>query len=601
MQSCCFSFSRSVLVILVALNTSGCDDATTTESPVVTEGSADGGPTENLAWPDSGGGEQVAVNAGNPDLPYYCTNPVQTTSGLVLGEPEQEAASCVWRGIPYAAPPVGALRWKAPQPVPKWNGVRTALKWGAICAQKGVMDQLNYDPSEEESEDCLYLNIWRPDKPGSFPVMVWIHGGAYSGGTGNTPIYWGDRLAEQGEVVVVTFNYRVGAFGFLAHPALKAEDPNGSTGNYGTLDQIAVLRWVKDNIAGFGGDPSKVTIFGESAGGWSVCTMMATPLAKGLFHRAIVQSGACDSSQALDAGYTFTTQIAKKVGCSEDDLSCLRAVSADKLLKYTGGLLHTLDYKNHHDGYVLSATPLETIRSGNFNRVPLLAGHNRDEFTWTSSLIPANTATLPFIYELYIKQFIANPAGLDPEQQKQLLALYPPGAYKYKPIDAINAMITDIAISCPTYLGALASAEQGSKTWFYRFVYDEAKVNILLGLYLPMGASHGIEIAFIFNTMDRKPSSLALGQLDKADLAGISETLMGYWTAFARGGSPVGAGLPAWSPLDADAPAAQVIDIAVESKGLATGATSFDARCRFWDEVTVPGSLFDKLGQQSKQ
>jgi para-nitrobenzyl esterase len=431
--------------------------------------------------------------------------------------------------------------------------------------------------------------------------MVWIHGGAYSGGTGNTPIYWGDRLAEQGEVVVVTFNYRLGAFGFLAHPALKAEDPSGSTGNYGTLDQIAALRWVKENIAGFGGDPTRVTIFGESAGGWSVCTLLATPLAKGLFQRAIMQSGGCDSSQPLEAGYTFTAEIAKKVGCPEDDLSCLRAVPTDKLLKYTGGLLHTLDYKNHHDGHVLSATPLDTIRTGSFNRVPMIAGHNRDEFTWTSSLIPANTATLPFIYELYIKQFIANPAGLDTEQQKQLLALYPPGAYKYKPIDAINAMITDIAISCPTYLGALASAEQGSKTWFYRFVYDEAKVKILLGIYLPMGASHGIEIAFVFNNMDRKPSSLALGQLDQAELAGISKTLMGYWTAFARGNDPGGVGLLSWSPFEADAPAAQVIDTSVESQGLATGATSFDARCRFWDQVTVPGSLFDKLGQQSKQ
>jgi para-nitrobenzyl esterase len=548
----------------------------------------DGGP---VAFSTSVDGATGDAQLPQPVWSQACTDPVLTTSGSLQGLREQESAACVWRGVPYAAPPTGALRWKAPQPAPTWNGVRQADSWGAICVQQGIMDGLNYDPSQQQSEDCLFLNVWRPDKPGTFPVMVWVHGGGYTGGTGNTPIYWGDRLAERGEMVVVTFNYRLGAFGFLADPALRQEDPHQSTGNYGTLDQIAALQWVQDNIARFGGDPNNVTLFGESAGGWSVCTLLASPLAKGLFHRAVLQSGACDVSQDLAAGYVQSAAIAAKVGCTASDLGCLRQVPAATLLKHTGGLAMSLDYRNHHDGHVLTQTPLAAIRAGAFNQVPLVAGHNRDEFTWTTNLIPANVPTLPAIYNTYLKLFVGDPLGLGGQDLSQLYALYPPAAYKYKPIDAISAVISEVALSCPTYLGARAAAQSGSKVWFYRFDYDGAKVNLLLSWYLPMGAGHGMEIAFVFGTTDRKPSSLALEKLPQAELAALSTALMGHWTAFARDGDP-GA---SWTPLSPSAPTARVLDTTSSTEDLDQGSPSFAARCAFWDKVAGGSSVLAKL------
>jgi para-nitrobenzyl esterase len=549
---------------------------------------ADGGVTfADAGSPLSDGGSPVAYKG--------CAAPVQTASGPLRGARETDTQVCSFKGIPYAAPPVGPLRWTAPRPPAPWTDVRAADSWGPICMQQGPMDGINYDPSKKESEDCLYLNVWRPDKAGSFPVMVWLHGGAYTGGTGNTPIYWGDRLAAQ-DVVVVTLNYRLGAFGFLALDELRKEDENGSTGNYGTLDQIAALEWVQKNIAGFGGDPRNVTIFGESAGGWSVCTLLATPLGKGLFHRAVIQSGACDTSHSLVAGYKQAQAVAKSVGCPAAGLDCMRKVPAKKLLTHTGGLLKALDFMNHHDHHVLSSSPLDTIRSGSFNKVPLIAGHNEGEFRFTTELIPANVPTLPYIYNLYLMQLLGAPLGLTAAEQDEMLELYPAAAYGYKPIDAISAMISEIAISCPTYLGALAVAGHGPDTWFYRFDYDKAKVGIFLNMYLPMGASHGIEIAFIFNTMDRKPSELALGKLDPAELDGLSKTLTGYWTSFARGGSPQGP--VAWSALDPDKPTAQVLDTTITTDDLDAGSPSFHERCAFWDKVTLPGSVLDKLSQQ---
>ena len=232
-----------------------------------------------------------------------CTEPVKTGSGFVRGVKSQDTATCSWKGIPYAAPPVGELRFRAPQPAPAWSGVREAFGPGPQCMQVLARG----DARKNMSEDCLYLNVWRPQKSGVFPVMVWIHGGGYimgSGGQGATGMTFdGSRLAEFGDVIVVTINYRLHAFGFLADPALRDEDPNHSTGNYGSLDQVAAIRWVHDNIAQFAGDPEKVTIFGESAGGWSICTMLATPLNQGMFQRAILESGGCTKSEDLDQGY----------------------------------------------------------------------------------------------------------------------------------------------------------------------------------------------------------------------------------------------------------------------------------------------------------
>jgi len=233
-----------------------------------------------------------------------CSEPVETESGRVSGFDDDDTDTCVWLGVPYAAPPVGDLRWRAPRQASAGEEVLEATAYGDKCMQKAeINEMINPSPEEIYSEDCLYLNIWRPTKSGIFPVMVWIHGGGYQSGTGTSRLIQGDRLAEAGEVVVVTINYRVNVFGFFTHPALREEDPDDSVGNYGSLDQVAAIRWVSDNVEGFGGDPGNVTIFGQSAGGRSICSLIATPLTQGLFHKAILESGGCQTSKSLEHGY----------------------------------------------------------------------------------------------------------------------------------------------------------------------------------------------------------------------------------------------------------------------------------------------------------
>jgi len=235
-----------------------------------------------------------------------CSEPVPTQSGLVQGHSIADTATCAWLGVPYVAPPVGELRWKAPQPMPAWTGVREAVSYGDRCMQKPWLGIKKAHHEKGMSEDCLYLNIWAPQKSGKFPVMFWIHGGGFNFGSGSG--YPGDRLAAFGDVLVVTINYRLSVFGFLASPELRGEDPNASTGSYGSLDQVAALRWVHDNIAKFGGDPGNVTIFGESAGGWAICHLLASPLAAGLFQRAILESGNCFASAGFNAGQCLSNR-----------------------------------------------------------------------------------------------------------------------------------------------------------------------------------------------------------------------------------------------------------------------------------------------------
>jgi len=261
-----------------------------------------------------------------------CSVPVTTTEGPVSGIPESE--SCAYKGVPYAAAPVGALRFRPPAPAPARAEVFVADEFSPWCMQSfhvGILDRNLL--SIKVSEDCLYLNIWRPQKSGRFPVMFFMHGGGLLVNSGATGMYEGEHLSSTQDVVVVTINYRLGAFGFLSLPELSAEDPNGGSGNYGLLDQIAALTWVRDNVAAFGGDPDNVTIFGESAGGWSVCNMLVSPLARGLFHRAILQSGGCDSTRTVDEGYADGRSFTEYVGCSGPDVAtCLRDLPADKLL-----------------------------------------------------------------------------------------------------------------------------------------------------------------------------------------------------------------------------------------------------------------------------
>src|SRR5712692_3182942 len=261
-------------------------------------------------------------------------DPVRVDGGLIAGSVGKNSDVRVYKGVPFAAPPVGDRRWKSPKPAAAWEGVRKATEFSAICYQTPYpKNSIYYREPEPLSEDCLYLNVWTAAKSAKErrPVMVWIHGGALTRGSGSVPTYDGEALARKG-AVVVTINYRLGLFGFFAHPELTKESDRNSSGNYGLLDQIAALEWVQKNIAAFGGDPKRVTIFGESAGSWSVNYLMATPLAKGLFHRAIGESGgAFGVMKKLADVEQSGTKFAASVGA--DSLAALRAKSAEDLQK----------------------------------------------------------------------------------------------------------------------------------------------------------------------------------------------------------------------------------------------------------------------------
>jgi para-nitrobenzyl esterase len=261
----------------------------------------------------------------------------KTSTGPITGEERDGVRS--FKGIPFAALPVGELRWKPPQQTPPWTEPRACVEFGPACPQQG---KDLYGPVGEMNEDCLYLNVWTPateDGVGRRPVMFWIHGGGFLFGSGGKPVYDGAELAKRGGVVVVTCNYRLGPFGFLAHPALTAESPQHTSGNYGLLDQIAALQWVQQNIGAFGGDPGCVTIFGQSAGGVSVCALMASPLAKGMFHRAIVHSGSAPGNLHDRAAMeSLGVEFAKRLGT--DDLKAMRAKSAS--CNSTGGFARPL-------------------------------------------------------------------------------------------------------------------------------------------------------------------------------------------------------------------------------------------------------------------
>jgi para-nitrobenzyl esterase len=513
-----------------------------------------------------------------------CTEPVKTEAGLVRGMADEATKTCSWKGIPFAAPPVGELRWAPPEPHPGWEGLRETTEFGAMCMQKmASAEKLVHKTGM--SEDCLFLNIWRPKKPGKFPVMLWIHGGGYTIGTASTGMYWGDRLAEAGDVVVVSTHYRLNVFGFFAHPALREEDANGSTGSQGSLDQVAAIRWVHDNIAEFGGDPENITVFGESAGGFSVCTMIATPLNQGMFHKAILQSGGCESSQDLEDGYEFAKGVSESLGCDPDDIQCLRELPAKKILKKGAVGMGQMKLVPHHDGYLLSDTPLEMIRAGNYNRVIFMAGSNRDEFGKAMKLYPRFYFTKPKDYKKRLDQGYSGGFArfeLSEEETERLVELYPLEEFNNRPVEAYGRMFgVDAALACPTYLGLLAAAEQQPDTYYYRFDYDDMK----FGKYT--GAAHAMEIPFIFDAFDRMPTNIFYNDKNIDQAKELLRIIQGYWINFAKTGDPNGPGLPQWPIFRPGEQNVQVLD-----NNVRTETADIIERCSFWDSYSMDhGSL----------
>lgn len=431
----------------------------------------------------------------------------------------------IFKGIPFAAPPVGDLRWKPPHPAEPWDGVRAADAFGAQCPQLPYpQDSPYYSPPRDEAEDCLYLNVWTAASAGDrLPVMVWIHGGGLTRGTGATPTYDGAALARKG-VVVVTINYRLGALGYLAHPELTAESLQHSSGNYGTLDQIAALKWVQRNIAAFGGDPLRVTIFGESAGSTSVNVLMATPLAKGLFHRAIGESGArfgrvVTHAEAEQAGVA----LAKAAGA--DSLKALRAMPAAKIVA-----IAPFRAEYNVDGWVLPEEVRAIFESNRHNRVPVIVGSNADEMTTLAS-----PASVPKTLEEFRKRATAQYG----DSMKEFEALYP-AATDAAVRDAWLASLRDAGMTLQMRTWARRVTAAGGRAYLYWFSHVAPNPN-----RSALGAYHASEIAYVFNNLIRNWSYTATDRQ-------VADRLSSYWTNFAASADPNRAGLPPWAPYDAE-------------------------------------------------
>ncbi|MBI4906077.1 MAG: carboxylesterase family protein [Acidobacteria bacterium] len=443
-------------------------------------------------------------------------NPVRTTHGEVAGT-ELASGVRVYKGIPYAAPPVGKLRWRSPQPAEPWKGIRQTSQYGPSCMQEPYPQGSPYRSNPGPmSEDCLYLNIWTSAKVGERrPVMVWLYGGSLTRGSGSAPASEGERLARKG-VVVVTLNYRLGIFGFLTHTQLTLESENKASGNQGIEDQIAALQWVKRNIAAFGGDPDLVTVFGESAGSWSVSALAASPLAKGLIHRGIGQSGA---QLALLAARAREEVENAKLGTLEQ----LRAKPAADLMKENFATRLVVD------GHVLPQTIRVIYEDGKQNDLPLLLGYNADEATVFHPLLTGRKAVDQYeqegkqrygrLYDAYVKTY---PATTPMEKRKALLDHW-----------------RDVRFGWHIRSWARLQVKNGkAPTYMYYFTRVPPGPG---GRRL--GAYHGAEIPYVFGNAD---GSREWGPVDKR----LSETMMAYWINFAKNGNPNGPGLAQWPRYD---------------------------------------------------
>jgi para-nitrobenzyl esterase len=457
---------------------------------------------------------------------------VQAPAGAVQGEAIGDLN--VYKGLPYAAPPTGWRRWRPPAEAPVWKGVRDATRFGPACYQPRSQPGSSIYASElgAMSEDCLSLNVWTPAKARKAPVLVWIHGGALVTGSSSEAVYDGAKLAGQG-VVVVSINYRLGVLGWLAHPGLSAESREGVSGNYGLLDQIAALRWVKANIAAFGGDPENVTIAGESAGALSVMYLMAAPQARGLFAKAIAQSAYMISTPQLRAGAfgdypaeTVGTYVAYKLGAK--DVAALRAMNPGELT----GAAAKAGYAPFGtvDGRVLPRQLVDVFDLGEQARVPILAGFNSGEIRSLRMLAPPAPADAG-VYEAEVRKRYGDLADA-------YLKLYPSTdlaeSVLATPRDALYGWTAERLVAKQTAAGAPG----------YLYLFDHAyPAAEAAGLH----AFHASEIPYVFGTADRTPPTWPKIPATPEE-TGLSDAMVGYWTAFARDGAPSATGQPAWRP-----------------------------------------------------
>ncbi|MDR2215376.1 MAG: carboxylesterase family protein [Nevskiaceae bacterium] len=505
---------------------------------------------------------------------------VRIDSGAISGVPGARPGVTVYRGIPFAMPPVGELRWKAPQPVKPWQGVRAGDRFGAACQQPHQRERVpnnrsvDLPDSPPISEDCLYLNVWtsQTNANAKRPVMVWIYGGAYTEGAGSTPYNHGDTFAAD-DVVYVSFNYRLGALGFLAHPELTRESPQHASGNYALMDVLAALQWVQRNIAAFGGDPDNVTIFGESAGAAISSALVGTPLAKGLFRRSISESGtymglSLARMRAREAAEQQTVTAAEKAGITT--LAGLRALSTEdvvKLLPAQGMIV---------DGYVIPEDLSQVFRQGRQNRVDIIVGSNRDEGSFSGGRGPAMT----------LERWQTSAAQRWGDATPLGLAAYP-ATTDAQAVEHNNLLFSD-NLAWISRLYAQQQKATGANVFVYHFTHAPPYAADARNL----GVCHTCELPYVFNNLGELrlfPDASSPELAAKSDVdARVAAMTHAYWLNFARSGDPNGDGLPRW-PAFNDIERGPVLHIAADTKvGDSLGA----------DKVRLYQALYDRLTAQ---
>jgi para-nitrobenzyl esterase len=486
---------------------------------------------------------------------------VGTSNGPVRGLATK--TSNEFRGVPYAAPPVGSLRWRPPQPAAHWSGVRDATEFGSPCAQNS-----SAFGTESTSEDCLYLNVQTPRgawKGSKRPVMVWIHGGSLNVGEGDG--YDPAGLVQNG-VVVVTINYRLGALGWLAHPALR--DGGGASGNYGLMDQQAALRWVRHNIHAFGGDPRNVAIFGESAGGLSVLSHLVSRASTGLFAKAIVQSGnyaptLSSQTTAETAGKAFSANA----GCADQKAACLRELPVSTILAQESHDVR--GYQPNIDGKLITESIQPALESGEFNRVPVVVGSNRDE--WRLIVAIQEVLGSPVTDENYLANIQSN-LLVSPSAAETIAERYPLSDYPSASL-ALSAAGTDAVYACNAF-AANRSLSKYVPTFAYEFADENAPQVFLPPVSFPYGAAHASELPYLFSHVVGTSASLSSEQRQ------LAATMRRYWTNFAERGVPTSPGVPSWTRFSGAEPTVQSL---VPPRP--HGETDFAKvhQCDFWDSI----------------
>lgn len=487
--------------------------------------------------------------------PVIDVNSVKTQAGLVSGKTSDDQVVKIFMGIPFAAPPIGDLRWKAPQPVQPWNGIKNCIENPPSAMQAPPKPFYCWSkefmaPESPISEDCLYLNIWTTAQTSQdkLPVIVWIHGGAFTGGSGTVPLYNGENMSRKG-VVFVTINYRLGIFGFFAHPELSAESDLKISGNFGILDQIAALRWVKENISAFGGNPDNVTIDGQSAGSFSVNMLMVSPLAKGLFQKAIGQSGGMFGKQrmlgmSLKAAEENGKMLTEKLG--NISVTGLRTIPADSLQKISGRFGLSIDS-------VVILPSYETFADGKMNDVPLISGWNADDGVSAGPMPKAED------FKAMAKQRYGDKAG-------EFLQLFP--ANNDEEAASSQKLVSQLSFGWNNYAWTKLLTTYGkSKAYLYYFTrVPPGEPNY--------GAFHSAEFGYALHTLylwDRP-----FTETDRR----LEDIMSSYWVNFAKTGDPNGAGLPQWPAFDSANP--EVIELGDEVKA---APLPFKDQLKFMDEI----------------